>query len=57
MSNSPTVEYFGKATVEQAVAHYFATYGTSEDVREDLMFMAVNAPDDFFQIVCDFIEK
>jgi hypothetical protein len=57
MSNSATIKYFGKATVEKAVANYFATYGTNEDVREDLMFMAVNFEDDFFQMVCDFIEK
>jgi len=57
MSDSATVEYFGKATVEMAVANYFATHGMNEDVREDLMFMAVNSEDDFFQMVCDFVEK
>ena len=57
MSNSATIEYFGKETVEQAVANYFAQHGLSEDTRDDLMSMAVNSEDDFFQMVCDFIEK
>ena len=57
MSDSATVEYLGKATVEMAVANYFATNGMLPDTRDHLMFMAVNSEDDFFQMVCDFIEK
>jgi hypothetical protein len=57
MNSTATVEYFGKETVEKAVADYFAKHGMSEDVRDDLLFMAVNSEDDFFQMICDFIEK
>lgn len=57
MTNSATIEYFGRATVESAVADFFAKNGLTEDVRDRLMIMAVNSEDDFFQMVCDFIEK
>lgn len=54
---SATIEYFGIQTVEQAIAAYFAKQGLTEEVRDDLMLMAVQREDDFFQLVCDFIEK
>jgi hypothetical protein len=57
MTDSATIEYFGRATVEAAVADFFAKNGLTEDVRDLLMVMAVNSEDDFFQMVCDFIEK
>lgn len=57
MTNSATIEYFGRPTVEAAVADFFAKNGLTEDVRDDLMAMAVNDEDNFFQMVCDFIEK
>ena len=57
MKKSPTVTYFGKDTVERAIADYFAKHGMNEDVRDDLMLMATQHEDDFFQMVCDFIEK
>jgi hypothetical protein len=57
MSNSATIEYFGMPTVEQAIANYFAKHGVTEDVRDYLMVLEVEKPDDFFQLVCDFIEK
>jgi hypothetical protein len=57
MTDSATIEYFGKTTVEKAIADYFAKHGLTEDVRDDLMLMAVQKEDDFFQMVSDFIEK
>lgn len=57
MISSITVAYFGKQTVERAVANYFVNKGVTENVREELMLMAINNQDDFFQMVCDFVEK
>lgn len=57
ISSSPTINYFGMATVEQAIASYFAKNGLSEDVRDRLTTMVSESEDDFFQMVCDFIEK
>ena len=57
MKGSPTIAYFGIQTVEKAIANYFEKHGKTEDVRDDLMLMAVQHEDDFFQMVCDFIEK
>lgn len=56
MSN-PTAEYFGVHTVEKAVANFFAKHGVTEDVRDYLMVLEYEKPDDFFQMVCDFVEK
>lgn len=52
---SPTMQYFGNTTVEAAVADYFKRMGLTEDVRDDLMLMAINKEDDFFQMVDDFV--
>ena len=52
-----TIAYFGANTVEQAIADYFARHGLTEEVRDDLMLMAVRKEDDFFQMVDDFIMK
>ena len=58
MSSSILVySYFGRDTVERAVAAYFAKHGVTEDVRDYLMVLEDEKPDDFFQIICDFIEK
>lgn len=57
MSNSATIEYFGREIVENAVANYFVTHGMNDKVRKELMLMAVDSQDDFFQMVCDFVEK
>lgn len=57
MSDSATIAYFGRPLVEQAVANYFATHGTNEKIRDELAYMAIHDEDDFFQMVCDFIEK
>ena len=57
MTQSATIGYFGRAKVEEAVANYFAQHGLNEDVRDNLMEMVINSEDDFFQMVCDFIEK
>jgi hypothetical protein len=54
---SPVIKYFGQDLVQRAVAEYFARHGVSEDVREYLMVLEAEKPDDFFQLVCDFIEK
>ena len=51
------IEYFGIDTVQQAIAAYFAKHGITEDVREYLMVLEDEKPDDFFQLVSDFIEK
>lgn len=52
-----TIAYFGTNTVEQAIADYFARHGLTEEVRDDLMLMAVRKEDDFFQMVDDYIMK
>ena len=57
MSNSPTIEYFGKDTVEMAITDYFETHGITERTRDNLMMLAINSEDDFFQMVCNFIEN
>ena len=57
MSDSVTIEYFGRATVEMALANHFAKHGANEKVRDDLAYMAIHDEDNFFQMVCDFVEK
>lgn len=54
-NTTATMDYFGKDTVEAAVTDYFKRMGLSEDVRDDLMLMAINKEDDFFQMVDDFV--
>lgn len=51
------IDYFGMETVERAVANFFARHGVSEDVRDYLMVLEAEKPDDFFQLVEDFVEK
>ena len=43
--------------VQRAIAEYFAKHGVTEDVRDYLMVLEDEKPDDFFQLVSDFIEK
>jgi hypothetical protein len=57
MTVSPSIEYFGRDTVQRAIAAYFAKHGITEDVRDYLMVLEDEKPDDFFQMVSDFIEK
>ena len=57
MNKSPVIEYFGRDTVQRAIAEYFAKHGVTEDVRDYLMVLEDEKPVDFFQMVCDFIEK
>jgi hypothetical protein len=57
MTKSPVIGYFGKDTVKRAIASYFAKHGVTEDVRDYLMVLEDEKPDDFFQLVSDFIEK
>ena len=57
MTVSPVIGYFGKDTVQRAIAEYFAKHGVTEDIRDYLMVLEDEKPDDFFQLVCDFIEK
>jgi len=53
---SNTIEYFGMPTVERAIAHYFYVHGVTENVRDKLMRMESEDEDEFFQLVCDFVE-
>lgn len=57
MTKSPVIGYFGMDTVQRAIAAYFAKHGITEDVRDYLMVLEDEKPDDFFQLVSDFIEK
>lgn len=57
MSRSPTIEYFGIATVERAVANYFMMHGVSEEVRDKLIDMEIEDSEEFFQMVEDFVLK
>lgn len=54
---TPTIDYFGRKTVEQAVAAYFAKHGLNDQVRDELMMTAVHKPAEFLEMVCDFIER
>ena len=56
METNYTVDYFGADVVERAIANYFCTHGVTEEVRDRLMEMTGDQ-DEFFQLVCDFIEK
>lgn len=55
--STPAIDYFGMHTVEKAVANFFAKHGVSEDVRDYLMVLEAEKPDDFFQMVEDFVES
>jgi hypothetical protein len=55
--STAVIDYFGMATVEKAVANFFAKHGVSEDVRDYLMVLEAEKPDDFFQMVEDFVES
>lgn len=55
--STAAIDYFGMETVEKAVANFFARHGVSEDVRDYLMVLEVEKPDEFFQMVEDFVEK
>jgi hypothetical protein len=57
MVSTPVIEYFGIDTVQRAIAEYFSKHGITEDVRDYLMVLEDEKPDDFFQLVSDFIEK
>ena len=52
-----TVVYFGKSTVERAIADYLAKHGVSQKTQNKLVVMATADEDNFFQMVCDFVEK
>lgn len=56
-SSTAVVEYFGQDTVKRFVAHHFMTYGTSEEVRDDLMAIAVLDHDRFLEMICDFLDS
>jgi len=55
--STPVIKYFGIDTVQRAIAEYFSKHGITEDVRDYLMVLEDEKPDDFFQLVSDFIEK
>jgi hypothetical protein len=48
--------YFGRPTVEKFVAAYFGKHGLTEEVRDDLMLIAVQEEARFLEMVCDFVE-
>lgn len=54
---NPIIEYFGIASVEQAIESYFYKYGVNEKTRDDLIEMELKNPKDFLELVCDFIEN
>jgi hypothetical protein len=54
---SPIVEYFGLNTVELAIADYFSSNGLNENVRDNLMLLSINKPEDFFDIVDDYVMR
>ena len=57
MSDSLTIAYFGKEVVEKAISDYFARNGLGENVRDELMLMAVKNEDNFFEMVSNYIMK
>jgi len=54
---SPTVEYFGLNTVTKAIEDYFNKHGLSEDVRDNLALLSINKPEEFFDIVSDYVMR
>jgi hypothetical protein len=54
---SATMAYFGKDTVEAAIAAYFAKYGVNDKTRDRLMKMAVKHEEAFLDMVCQFVDK
>lgn len=54
---SHTIAYFGIETVERAIANYFMKHGVTEEVRDRLMAMESEDQEEFFDMVCDFVEK
>ncbi len=50
------LDYFGDDTIERAVAYYFARHGVSEEVRDFLLYLEGENPDQFLELVCDFVE-
>lgn len=59
MSNSSTavVDYFSRDTINRFIAYHFSVHGLTEEVREDLMAIAVLDHDRFLEMVCDFLDK
>ncbi len=57
MYNTLIIDYLGKEAVTAAVADYFTKNGLSEDVRDELMLIAINEPDRFFEMVSQFLES
>lgn len=57
MAKSPTIGYFGVKIVEEAISDYFAREGLTEVARDELMALALNNEDEFFQIVEDFVMR
>lgn len=54
---SPTVMYFGEQTIAAAIEDYFMQHGLTEEVRDDLMLMSIKSPEDFFDIVDEFVMR
>jgi hypothetical protein len=55
--SSHTIEYFGRDTVERAIANYFCKHGVTEQVRDELMQMETEDSESFFSMVEEFLEN
>ena len=53
----PSCLYFGEETVALAVEDYFITFGIDESIRDSLLLMSINKPEDFFDMVSDYIMR
>ena len=53
----PSCLYFGEQTVDLAVEDYFYKHGVGENIRDSLLLMSNNKPEDFFDMVSDYIMR
>ena len=53
----PSCQYFGEETVARAVEDYFYKHGINENIRDSLLLMSINKPEDFFDIVSDYVMR
>lgn len=55
--SSQVIQYFGMETVERAIANYFQKHGVTEQVRDYLMVLEEEKPDQFLELVCEYVER
>lgn len=55
--SSQVIKYFGEDTVGRAIASYFQKHGVTEDVRDYLMVLEEEKPDQFLELVCEYVER